>query len=105
MPTYQLNTPSTVGDLANPITVSQLNVTAISFQFDPSLTGGAVPQMIVSVVLKEPVSGWSHTVTYRGNTEGAAVLKWFSTNFQTNLVTAVLNRLMADGKLPPGTII
>ncbi len=104
LPQFKLTTPMIVGDLANRITIDQLQVTAISFQFDPSLTGAAVPQMIVSIVLKHPASGWSHNVVYKGDVDGAAALAWFNSAFAQQLVTAVLNKLIADGKLPPGAL-
>ncbi|HZP31888.1 MAG TPA: hypothetical protein VFB23_00900 [Candidatus Acidoferrales bacterium] len=104
IPKFTLTTPQNVGDLNNPILIDVLAVTAISFNFDPALTGSSTPQMIVSIVLKHLPSGWSHNIVYKGNADGAAALAWFNSNFAQNLVTAVLNRLVADGKLPPGTI-
>ena len=104
LPAFKLTTPMRVGDLATGIMISTLVVTAISFQFDPLLTGAATSQMIISVVLKDPVSGWSHNVVYKGDVDGANALAWFNANQALALVTAVLNKLIADGKLPAGTL-
>ncbi len=104
LPQFKLTTPVQLGDLGNPITVDALEVTAISFQFDPLFTGAKVPQMIASIMLRHPASGWSHNVVYKGDADGAAALAWFDSTFALNLVTAVLNKLIADGKLPAGTL-
>lgn len=104
IPKFTLATPMMVGDLANRISIDVLQVSAISFQFDPALAGASVPQMIVSIVLKHPASGWPHNVVYKGDVDGSAALAWFNSNFALQLVTAVLNRMVADGKLPMGVV-
>ena len=104
MPKFKLTTPVEVGDLSNRVLVDELEVSALSFQFDPVLAGLPTPQMSVSIVLTHRASTYKMNVLYQGSIDGAAALAWFNTNWAQQLVTSVLTKLIADGKLPAGTI-
>ena len=93
---YKLNTPATVGDLTNPLTIDEFELHSISMTFDPQ-------NPVLSVVLEHKASGWKHVVTY---TDSTAVEFWaraYNDEFDF-LHGAVLKKLIADGKLPLGTL-
>ena len=92
---YKLTTPATVGDLANSISVDMLELKSLSLTFDPL-------RPVLSIVLIHPASGWEHVVTY---TDSSAVQFWAQTlaaQFD-EIANAAIQKLVADGKLPPGT--
>ncbi len=93
---YKLKNPATIGDLANPVLIEELELFSMSMTFDPE-------EPVLSVVLIHRTSGWKHVVTY---TDPTAVEFWahlYEAEFDF-LRRAVLQKLVADGKLPPGTL-
>src|SRR5689334_14351645 len=91
---YTLTTPVTIGDLANLITVDELELKSISLTFDPL-------QPVLSIVLVHPTSGWQHVVTY---TDSSAVQFWaqaLASQFDA-IAAAAIQKLVDDGKLPAG---
>jgi hypothetical protein len=96
---YKLAMPMTVGDLANRISIDQLELVSISLNFEPFYTGQATPIAILSIVLLHRASGWKETITYQ---DGSALAFW--TAHAPVLEAAILAKLMADAKLPAGTV-
>ena len=105
MTTYTFTTPQTVGSLGNQITVSSLELTGFWFTSTPAL--GALGTGGLELTLTDPSSGWQETVTY----SDASVLSfWASVPSVSSgelgdvVAQAVFAKLVADGKLPAGTV-
>jgi hypothetical protein len=90
-----LTTPVRVGDLINGVTVASLDLVSFSVNFQ-----GATA--VFSVVLQEPTSGWTYTLTLTG-TNGSNAWAAFQTAFP-NFATTILNYLESNGLLPAGTV-
>lgn len=97
---FQLDKPISVGDLVNQISVSRLEVAAISI----NLQKGHVAQGngVISIVLEDPDSGWQQTFTYRD----ASVLEFIGglKGELTALLAPIWQKLQDDGKLPAGSV-
>lgn len=93
MATFTLTNPVRVGDLETGIIIDRINLVAISFNFQGS-------NAIMSFVF-EHASGWTYTITLR-DAEGIAGLAALRGTYP-NLERDMLNYLIAQGKLPPGT--
>lgn len=108
MPTvFTLTTPVTVGDLSNPRIVTALAITSIWFTTTPDLAPGGTGEL--DITLTETTNGWQETITYRD----ASVLAFFGqpaptlpsgATYEDVMAGAVFSKLIADGKLPPGTV-
>jgi hypothetical protein len=108
MTTFHLATPVNVGTLTAPVVVSSLNITALMYTTTPALAPLGAAQL--SVTVTDPVSGWQETVSY----QDASVLAFFSQLAPTTLPAGTtlddvmcqltFAKLIADGKLPPGTV-
>lgn len=107
MVTFQLSTPVAVGPLSASVTVSALRVTAVSFSTTPALAPLGTAEL--SVTLTDPVSGWQEMIQYRD----ATVLTFFAQSAPTPttgqtvedvMSQLVFAKLVADGKLPAGSI-
>lgn len=96
-------TPRNVGDLDNQITIDRLKVVAISFNRQASHE--AAGTVVLSILLEHPASGWTHNVVYVG-ADALVQARLINTgNFTTkSLHTRILEKLLADGKLPAGII-
>jgi hypothetical protein len=94
---YTLTTPVTVGDLSNPITVDKLEVASISMNFEPFYSDKGTA--ILSVVLVHRASGYKMNIVY----QDASALEFWQSHSAT-LEADVFSMLMADGKLPAGTV-
>lgn len=93
MATLTLTAPVHVGDLVGGITVDQLELVSVSI----NLQGATA---VVSMMLRHPASGWTHTVTLRGadgDTQWAAIQAAFP-NFEKQILT------MLAAKLPEGNV-
>jgi len=93
---YKLSTPVSVGDLTQRIEVDELEIESLSLIFDPQ-------RPVLSIVLLHRPSGWQHNVVYR---DSSAVEFWarvYEAEFDF-LHKAVLQKIIADKKLPEGTI-
>jgi len=107
MTTYNLATPVLIGTLGNQTAVSSLQVTGILWTSTPQLA--PLGSGDLSVTLTDPASGYQETVRY----QDASVLDlWASlqspaanTAFGDIVSAAILAKLVADGKLPPGNIV
>jgi hypothetical protein len=104
---FTLTAPVTVGDLSNPRTVTALAITSIWFTTTPDLAPGGTGEL--DITLTETTNGWQETITYRD----ASVLAFFGqpaptlpsgATYEDVMSGAVFAKLIADGKLPPGTV-
>src|SRR5579863_4164214 len=105
--TYTLTTPVNVGTLTAPVNVASLRVTGVNLSTTPALAPIGTAQL--TVILTDPVSGWQETVSY----QDASVVAFFAQaaptptagqTMQDVMAQAILTKLVADGKLPAGTI-
>lgn len=94
--------PVTVGSLTNRISLSSLQLKSVSF----NLAGPkGAPNVLVSVVLTDPTSGYDQYFEY----EDSATAAFFTQveGLQVNgvpWIAALLQRLQGDGLLPTGSI-
>ena len=107
MVTYTLTTPVNVGTLTQPVAVSSLKVTGVGFSTTPALAPLGTAEL--SITLTDPVSGWQEMIDYKD----ASVLTFFAqvaptpptgATYEDVMAAAVLTKLIADGKLPAGTL-
>jgi hypothetical protein len=98
---YALTTPVTIGGaLGIPeSTVSNLQLVSIFLDFGPYLTGSG--QATLMVILRDTVSGYNVNINYQA--DPTALVFWNS--IEASLELAVMNKLIADGKLPAGSLI
>src|SRR5579863_8977971 len=105
--TYTLTTPTNVGTLTTPVNVSSLRITGVVFTTTPALAPIGTGEL--TVTLTDPVSGWQETIAY----QDASVLTFFSqtaptpaagATMQDIMSQALFTKLVADGKLPAGTV-
>jgi hypothetical protein len=104
---FTLSTPVNVGTLTNPVVVSSLNVTGVWFSTTPAIAPLGAAEL--EITLTDPATGWQETVTYND----ASVVAFFQTpapapptgaTYEDVMATAVFTKLIADGKLPAGTV-
>ena len=96
---------SSFGDPETNLNVDELRVVALSFnrQKGYETTQGTA---ILSVTVEHPASGWVHTVIYQDAQALAYIKAINSANFSAiPLDQRLLEKLVADGKLPSGTIV
>ena len=95
--------PLAVGDIDNQITIDRLRVVALSFNRQASHE--AAGTVVLSVVLEHPGSTWTHNVVYIG-AEALTLARLMNTaDFSIkSLHTRILQKLLADGKIPAGTV-
>lgn len=104
---FKLETPANVGTLTVPISVSSLAVTGVTFSTTPALAPIGVGEL--KVTLTDTESGWQETIRY----QDASVLAFFEQAAPTPasgetmhdiMSRAIFIKLVADGKVPAGTI-
>jgi hypothetical protein len=95
--TFTLSTPLTFGTLASPVTVSSLRLTNINLATTPELAPAGTGTL--TLTLTDPESGAQETVIYRD----ASVLDLWQT-IGDDVSKAVFAKLIADNKLPAGTL-
>jgi hypothetical protein len=104
---FTLTTPANVGTLGSPVVVSALAVTSVFFTSTPAMAPLGTGQL--NVTLTETTSGWQETIRY----QDATVIAFFGqaaptpaagATYQDVMSAAVFSKLIADGKLPPGTV-
>ncbi len=91
---YTLTTPQTVGDLSKPILIDKLQLYSISLT-----AGDARPTL--SIVLIHVASGYQVNVVY---SDATVMTFWNAINAGNALTQAAFQKLIADGKLPAGTL-
>ncbi len=98
---YKMNKAIVVGDFDNQICVDELEVVSISMNFHELVVGR--DHATLSVVMRHPASGWTHTVTYKDEHVGAF---WVAVDGVSNVLQrAALSKMVDDEKLPPGAIV
>lgn len=97
MTTYTLTTPITLGTLANPVTVSSLELTTLQYTSTPALA--PIGTGTLAVTLTDPKTGAQESIAY----QDASVLALWQTIGDT-IAQAIFAKLIADGKLPAGTL-
>ena len=104
---FTLTTPLTVGSLGNSVTVAALKVSAIWLTSTPKMAPIGTGQLYVT--LTETTNGWQETIQYQDATVlsflgAAAVAPAAGATFADQLGAAIFTKLIADGKLPTGTV-
>jgi hypothetical protein len=108
MVTYQLTTPITVanGSISNQVTISALTITGYDWTSTPALAPLGTTEL--DVQLKDANSGFLEPVI---SYQDATVAPFWSQSIPTGVTTledavhyAIFTKLVADGKLPTGTI-
>ena len=96
-------TPPTIGGIDNQIVIDRLKVVAISFNRQASHE--AAGTVVLSILLEHSATTWTHNVIYEG-AEALAYARLINTgDFSAkSLHTRILEKMLADGKLPAGTI-
>lgn len=107
MVTYTLTTPVNVGTLTTPVNVSALKVTGIIFSTTPALAPIGTGEL--TITLTDPVSGWQETITYKDASVPAFFAQTAPAPPANSTVEDVMSqlifaKLVADGKLPAGTV-
>lgn len=97
MTTFTLTAPVTLGSLANPINISSLRVTGINLSTTPELA--QLGTGTLTLTLTDPASGAQEQFTY----QDASVLDLWQT-IGDDVSKAVFAKLIADNKLPAGTL-
>jgi hypothetical protein len=104
---FNLTTPVNVGTLTQPVVVSSLKVTSVWFSTTPDLAPLGAAEL--SITLTDPASGWQETIDYKD----ASVPVFFAqsaptpptgTTYEDVMAVAVFMKLIADGKLPAGSL-
>lgn len=104
---FTLTNPVTTGPLSAPVTVAALEVTGVFFTTTPALAPIGTGEL--SVTLTETTCGWQEKIQY----QDASVLAFFAqlaptpaagATFEDVMASAIFAKLIADGKLPAGTV-
>jgi len=106
MVTFTLATPTTTGELGSQKTVTSLQIAAFGINFKPEVAALGEAEMHVAVT--DPKSGYLQRFQYKDKTIPAF---WASTpnvpaglNLGDALSEGIFQKLLADGKIPAGTI-
>jgi hypothetical protein len=95
--------PVTVGDIQQQVQVVSMDVVTIGFNLAP-MSGGN--KAVVSLTLRDSISGYQTHYIYEDAVETRQFWEQVSA-LQINgqkWLTPLLNRMIADGKLPDGTL-
>lgn len=104
---FTLTTPLTVGSLGNSVTVSALAITSVWYTSTPKMAPIGTGQLYIT--LTETGNGWQETIKYNDATvisflATAAVAPASGAAFSDVVSAAIFAKLVADGKLPAGTV-
>jgi hypothetical protein len=97
MVTFTLDTPFQTGTFDKPVAVSRLLLTGIKYSSTPEL--GAIGTSTLDVTLTDPDSRQQFKFSYQ---DATAPDVW--ADVSATFASAVFNKLIADGKLPAGSI-
>jgi hypothetical protein len=97
MVTYTLATPVNVGGLTDPVSVTSLVITGIKYSSTPPLA--QLGASTLEVTLTDPITGRQFVIAYQDATAGDV---WGDVG--ADFATAVFAKLLADGKIPAGTV-
>jgi hypothetical protein len=95
--TYTLTTPISLGSITSPIRVTSLQLTTVNYSSTPALA--PIGTGTLSLTLTDPASGYQEQIDY----QDADVLAMWASIGDT-IANAVFAKLIADGKLPAGTV-
>lgn len=101
--TITFNTPVTVGPLGNQVTIASMQLKSFSLNLAPP-SGGS--NALLSITLTDPVSGYDHNIVYEDSTTTPAFVSQILALQAGGVpwINKLYQRIMADGKIPPGTI-
>ena len=104
---FTLTTPSNVGSIGSPVTVAALAITGVSYTSTPKMAPIGTGQLVIT--LTETTNGWQETIRYADATvisflATAAVAPPTGAAFSDVVSAAIFAKLIADGKLPAGTV-
>lgn len=107
MTVFTLTTPIQVGSLGSSVTVAALKITAVWLTSTPKMAPLGTGQLYVT--LTETTNGWQETIQYQDATVisflgDPAVAPAAGAAFRDVLAAAIFTKLIADGKLPAGTV-
>jgi len=105
MQIYTFTNPLTMGGMSAPLTVKSLQITGFACGAFP----GAAKVAALSITLTDPGSGFQTVVLYQDSTVPAFWNAITSTpdsgdTLQDTITKAIFAKLMADGRVPPGTL-
>lgn len=97
-------TPKDVGSgLKDSLIVDEMIVVSVAFNRQKANVAEGFPTL--GVLLEHPASGWTEYIEYVGAEALAEAKKINTGDFSTvSLHTRILQKLVADGKIPTGTI-
>jgi len=95
----RLAQPITVGTIYNQITVKEMEIASVSFNFEPELKKRG--KAILSVVLVDPATGWKHNIVIR---DATALNVWQAVDKNNNISRRLLTQILGEGRLPAGEI-
>lgn len=106
MTLFTLATPISVGTMSSPVTVTSFEVTVVSYSSTPALAPSGTGEL--DITLTDPNTGWQESFSY----QDSSVLTFWSTLSTLAaqsavgdiMAQAVFQKLIADGKLPAGTL-
>ena len=106
MVNFTLTPAVTVGSLSSQVTVSSLEITAVSWSSTPELAPLGAGDL--EITLTDPVSRFQETIGYQDASVNAFVAAGVNPSAGESLgdlvAAAIFAKLIADGKLPPGTV-
>jgi hypothetical protein len=95
---FVLDPPVSVGTLSQQITLTELHLTSVAFNFEDHYALNN--QAILSVCLVDKNTGYPVNIGYQ---DGSALALWRT--LESELTALLLNKMVADGRLPPGSIV
>ena len=100
---FQLNDALSIGRFPDFIRVDELEICAVSFNFEPERSRHPEqPHAILSILLVHPATGWKHNVVYQ---DADALAFWQRLDVTADVSRALLEKLVADRQMPPGKIV
>jgi len=92
-----------IGGFERTVMVDRFRVVGISFT--RTALQEAENRVTLGITLEHPETGWIHSITLEGAEAKTLAQQMNTGNFSTkSLHTRILEKLLADGKLPAGTI-
>lgn len=107
MKTYTFTTPIMIQTgLSSSLTVKSVQVTAMNYNQTPALA--QLGTGVLDITLTDPDTGWQETISYRDSSVltfwQSAVTPAQGETFADLTAVAVFDKLVADRKLPAGTV-
>jgi hypothetical protein len=107
MKTYTFTTPLQIATgLSTSLTIKSVQVTAMNYNQTPNLA--QLGTGLLDITLTDPDTGWQETISYR---DASVLTFWQSAvtpvqgdTFEDLAAIALFDKLVADNKLPAGTV-